>query len=119
MIFFLQEKELLRKKREEIEEAEQAKRNKVVVTFDLVGRKVFNASPNALFLFGCHLDSLLHEFLFSQLDLALVLPISFKYCIFLRIFIELLSLSYQPLLMRIHRFFFFFPLLMSCQKRCS
>jgi hypothetical protein len=97
MIFFLQEKELLRKKREEIEEAEQAKRNKVVVTFDLVGRKVFNASPNALFLFGCHLDSLLHEFLFSQLDLALVLPISFKYCIFLRIFIELLSLSHTSL----------------------
>ncbi|KAG6686867.1 hypothetical protein I3842_11G042900 [Carya illinoinensis] len=35
-----EEKELLRKKREEIEEAEQAKRNKVVVTFDLLGRKV-------------------------------------------------------------------------------
>lgn len=40
-VLFLQEKELLRKKREEIEEAEQAKRNKVVVTFDLLGRKVF------------------------------------------------------------------------------
>lgn len=48
MIFFLQEKELLTKKKEEIEEAERAKRNKVVVTFDLVGRKVFNASPDAL-----------------------------------------------------------------------
>ncbi|XP_062168426.1 uncharacterized protein LOC133874584 [Alnus glutinosa] len=36
----MEEKELLRKKREDIEEAEQAKRNKVVVTFDLVGRKV-------------------------------------------------------------------------------
>ncbi|KDP31242.1 hypothetical protein JCGZ_11618 [Jatropha curcas] len=35
-----EEKELLRKKKEEIEEAEKAKRNKVVVTFDLVGRKV-------------------------------------------------------------------------------
>ncbi|KAJ6749158.1 THYROID RECEPTOR INTERACTING PROTEIN RELATED [Salix purpurea] len=41
-LFFLslQEKQLLRKKQEETEEAEQAKRNKVVVTFDLVGRKV-------------------------------------------------------------------------------
>lgn len=35
-----QEKELLRKKKEEIEEAEQAKRSKVIVSFDLVGRKV-------------------------------------------------------------------------------
>ncbi|CAK7343658.1 unnamed protein product [Dovyalis caffra] len=35
-----EEKQLLRKKQEEIEEAERAKRNKVVVTFDLVGRKV-------------------------------------------------------------------------------
>ncbi|KAK6920867.1 Zinc finger, C2HC5-type [Dillenia turbinata] len=35
-----QEKELLRKSREEIEEAERARRNRVVVTFDLVGRKV-------------------------------------------------------------------------------
>ncbi|KAJ0248388.1 hypothetical protein HA466_0154930 [Hirschfeldia incana] len=35
-----QEKELLRKKREEIEEAERAKKSKVVMTFDLVGRKV-------------------------------------------------------------------------------
>jgi hypothetical protein len=30
----------LKKKQEEMEEAEQAKRNRVVVTFDLVGRKV-------------------------------------------------------------------------------
>ncbi|XP_060963664.1 uncharacterized protein LOC133028917 isoform X2 [Cannabis sativa] len=36
----MEEKELLRKKREEIEEEEKAKRNRVVVTFDLVGRKV-------------------------------------------------------------------------------
>ncbi|XP_061346631.1 uncharacterized protein LOC133292251 isoform X2 [Gastrolobium bilobum] len=35
-----EEKELLKKKQEEMEEAERAKRNKVVVTFDLVGRKV-------------------------------------------------------------------------------
>lgn len=35
-----EEKELLRKKKEEIEEAERAKRNRVVMTFDLVGRKV-------------------------------------------------------------------------------
>ncbi|KAH6797346.1 transcription regulator/ zinc ion binding protein [Perilla frutescens var. hirtella] len=35
-----EEKELLRKKREEIEEAERAKRSKVVMTFDLLGRKV-------------------------------------------------------------------------------
>lgn len=35
-----EEKELLTKKREEIEEAERLKRSKVVVTFDLVGRKV-------------------------------------------------------------------------------
>ncbi|XP_027156017.1 activating signal cointegrator 1-like [Coffea eugenioides] len=35
-----EEKELLRKKREEIEEAERAQRNKVIMTFDLVGRKV-------------------------------------------------------------------------------
>lgn len=43
-LFFLslQEKQLLRKKQEETEEAEQAKRNKVVVTFDLVGRKVLS-----------------------------------------------------------------------------
>lgn len=37
---FQQEKELLRKKEEEIEEAERDKRNRVVMTFDLVGRKV-------------------------------------------------------------------------------
>ncbi|KAK6795466.1 hypothetical protein RDI58_008919 [Solanum bulbocastanum] len=37
---FQQEKEILRKKKEEIEEAERAKRNRVVMTFDLVGRKV-------------------------------------------------------------------------------
>ncbi|XP_052179498.1 uncharacterized protein LOC127792892 [Diospyros lotus] len=36
----MEEKELLRKKKEEIEEAERAKRNKVIMTFDLVGRKV-------------------------------------------------------------------------------
>ncbi|CAK9138088.1 unnamed protein product [Ilex paraguariensis] len=36
----MEEKELLRKKKEEIEEAERARRNKVVMTFDLVGRKV-------------------------------------------------------------------------------
>ncbi|KAI6683079.1 hypothetical protein NL676_028992 [Syzygium grande] len=35
-----EEKELLIKKKEEIEEAERAKRSKVVMTFDLVGRKV-------------------------------------------------------------------------------
>ncbi|GLJ50084.1 hypothetical protein SUGI_1065250 [Cryptomeria japonica] len=35
-----EEKKLLQKKQEEIEEAKQANRNKVVVTFDLVGRKV-------------------------------------------------------------------------------
>jgi preprotein translocase subunit YajC len=40
--FSLQEKQLLRKKQEETEEAELAKRSKVVVTFDLVGRKVSN-----------------------------------------------------------------------------
>lgn len=40
--FPLQEKQLLRKKQEETEEAELAKRSKVVVTFDLVGRKVSN-----------------------------------------------------------------------------
>ncbi|KAF7838455.1 Activating signal cointegrator 1 [Senna tora] len=35
-----EEKELLKKKQKEMEEAERAKRNRVVVTFDLVGRKV-------------------------------------------------------------------------------
>ncbi|RDY12225.1 Activating signal cointegrator 1 [Mucuna pruriens] len=35
-----EEKELLKKKQEQMEEAERAKRNRVVVTFDLVGRKV-------------------------------------------------------------------------------
>ncbi|CAI9753864.1 unnamed protein product [Fraxinus pennsylvanica] len=35
-----EEKELLLKKREELEEAERAKRSKVVMTFDLLGRKV-------------------------------------------------------------------------------
>lgn len=35
-----EEKELLKKKQEEIEEAERLKRSKVFVTFDLVGRKV-------------------------------------------------------------------------------
>lgn len=38
---FPQEKELLKKKQEEMEDAERAKRGKVVVTFDLVGRKVY------------------------------------------------------------------------------
>jgi len=35
-----EEKKLLRKKQKEIEEADEARRNKVIVTFDLVGRKV-------------------------------------------------------------------------------
>ncbi|KAI9086453.1 hypothetical protein K1719_031537 [Acacia pycnantha] len=35
-----EEKELLKKKQEEMEDAERANRSKVVVTFDLVGRKV-------------------------------------------------------------------------------
>ncbi|CAN8254908.1 unnamed protein product [Cochlearia groenlandica] len=35
-----EEKVLLRKKREEIEEAERVKKSKVVMTFDLIGRKV-------------------------------------------------------------------------------
>ena len=35
------------KKREEIEEEEKAKRNRVVVTFDLVGRKVLNIFKRA------------------------------------------------------------------------
>ncbi|KAK2973542.1 hypothetical protein RJ640_010597 [Escallonia rubra] len=35
-----EEKELLMKKKEEIEEAERAKRSKVIMSFDLVGRKV-------------------------------------------------------------------------------
>ncbi|XP_010426207.1 PREDICTED: activating signal cointegrator 1 [Camelina sativa] len=35
-----EEKELVRKKREEIEEAERVKKSKVVMTFDLIGRKV-------------------------------------------------------------------------------
>ncbi|CAN1262692.1 Activating signal cointegrator 1 [Linum perenne] len=46
-----EEKELLTKKQEEIEAAERAKRNKVVVTFDLVGRKVsFPIKPGLSFL---------------------------------------------------------------------
>ncbi|KAF8399469.1 hypothetical protein HHK36_015334 [Tetracentron sinense] len=36
----IEEKEHLKKKQQEIEEAERARRSKVVVTFDLVGRKV-------------------------------------------------------------------------------
>ncbi|CAI9265888.1 unnamed protein product [Lactuca saligna] len=36
----MEEKELLRKKKEEIEEAERVNRSKVVISFDLVGRKV-------------------------------------------------------------------------------
>ena len=39
-LLFLQEKELLRKKQKEIAEADEARRKKVVVTFDLVGHKV-------------------------------------------------------------------------------
>lgn len=35
----------MRKKREEIEEAERVKKSKVVMTFDLVGRKVTLKSP--------------------------------------------------------------------------
>lgn len=46
-----QEKELLRKKREELEEIERAKRSKVVVTFDLVGRKVAFANYPFRFIF--------------------------------------------------------------------
>ncbi|KAH9295843.1 hypothetical protein KI387_039431, partial [Taxus chinensis] len=42
-----EEKQLLLKKQEEIEEAEQARRNKVVVTFDLVGRKVVMTDQEA------------------------------------------------------------------------
>lgn len=53
-----QEKELLRKKREEIEEIERAKRSKVVVTFDLVGRKVAFASYHFLFFFHKCLEGL-------------------------------------------------------------
>ena len=47
-IFFSQEKELLKKKQEEIEEAERLKRSKVVVTFDLVGRKVLALSNDLI-----------------------------------------------------------------------
>ncbi|KZV28135.1 activating signal cointegrator 1 [Dorcoceras hygrometricum] len=36
----MEEKELLRKKREEVEEAERAKRSKVFMAFDMLGRKV-------------------------------------------------------------------------------
>ncbi|XP_057481014.1 uncharacterized protein LOC130767944 [Actinidia eriantha] len=36
----MEEKELLMKKKEEMEEAERARRSKVIMTFDLVGRKV-------------------------------------------------------------------------------
>ncbi|KAK6148536.1 hypothetical protein DH2020_019448 [Rehmannia glutinosa] len=36
----IEEKELLKKKREELEEAERAQRSKVVISFDLLGRKV-------------------------------------------------------------------------------
>lgn len=69
-VIFLQEKELLRKKREEIEEAEQAKRNKVVVTFDLLGRKVFTLPQMDYYVFGCHLTWLLREFLLSSVLFA-------------------------------------------------
>ncbi|XP_076947196.1 uncharacterized protein LOC143619054 [Bidens hawaiensis] len=44
----MEEKELLRKKKEEIEEAERANRNKVVISFDLVGRKVLLNEDEAL-----------------------------------------------------------------------
>lgn len=36
----LQEKQLLQKKKKEIEEAEEARKRQVILTFDLVGRKV-------------------------------------------------------------------------------
>lgn len=42
-----QEKELLRKKQEEMEAAEEAKRKRVVVAFDLVGRRVCGFSFNS------------------------------------------------------------------------
>ncbi|KAL5722781.1 hypothetical protein ACHQM5_006256 [Ranunculus cassubicifolius] len=45
-----EEKELLKKKQKETEEADKARRNKVVVTFDLVGRKVMvneNEAPES------------------------------------------------------------------------
>lgn len=42
-----EEKQLLRKKQEEIAEADRARRNKVVVTFDLVGRKVVMTEQEA------------------------------------------------------------------------
>ncbi|KAL8261348.1 hypothetical protein R6Q59_025397 [Mikania micrantha] len=44
----MEEKELLRKKKEEIEEAEHANRSKVVISFDLVGRKVLLNEDEAL-----------------------------------------------------------------------
>ncbi|XP_076922711.1 uncharacterized protein LOC143584574, partial [Bidens hawaiensis] len=44
----MEEKELLRKKKEEIEEVERANRNKVVISFDLVGRKVLLNEDEAL-----------------------------------------------------------------------
>ncbi|PIA62664.1 hypothetical protein AQUCO_00200582v1 [Aquilegia coerulea] len=40
-----EEKELLKKKQKETEEADQARRSKVIVTFDLVGRKVVFSDP--------------------------------------------------------------------------
>lgn len=42
-----EEKQLLRKKQEEIEEADRARRNKLVVTLDLVGRKVVRTEQDA------------------------------------------------------------------------
>lgn len=42
-----EEKQLLRKKQEEIEEADRARRNKLVVTLDLVGRKVVMTEQEA------------------------------------------------------------------------
>ena len=47
-IFFSQEKELLKKKQEEIQEAERLKQSKVIVTFDLVGRKVLALSNDLI-----------------------------------------------------------------------
>lgn len=38
--FLFQEKAMLKNKQKEIEEADKARRDKIIVTFDLVGRKV-------------------------------------------------------------------------------
>ncbi|RRT61182.1 hypothetical protein B296_00027718, partial [Ensete ventricosum] len=47
--FVLQEKQLLQKKQKEIEEAAEARKRKVIVTFDLLGRKVGDA-----YFSNCH-----------------------------------------------------------------